>query len=444
MIVLKGIHSPKRRLAGDNSRASWFRYYAGFSTDFVEDIIARLDLPATATILDPWLGSGTTTEVAVSKDYKIKGYDLNPAMLLVAKARTLPTSGANRIPVLIESISQAFRRNIGNDMKLIYRNNEPLEQWLQPASSRIFRILERSVARIISQQEISSTNPMWSRSNKASAYLAFFYVGLFRTLRHFISEYRSSNPTWVKILSGKERVYASADRILNRLIKEIDDLLRAIRSETHIMPSISHNKCLIGRASSLYLPLSSGSVDAVISSPPYCTRIDYVRATLPELAVIDFPNGDSIRRLREKMIGTPTIGRIRIQRSFAWGRTCLRFLSAVENHPSKASSTYYLKYFLQYFAAIFASLHEIDRVLKKSGRCVLVVQDSYYKEILNDLPCVFIEMADGLGWKLMQKLDFHIKQTLSGVNRRVKQYRKIFQAKESVLVFSKQRADRSN
>ncbi len=137
------------------------------------------------------------------------------------------------------------------------------------------------------------------------------------------------------------------------------------------------------------------------------------------------------------MMGTPTIDKTKNYDSDDWGRTCSRFLSSIQRHPSKASSTYYLKYYRQYFASAFASLREIDRVLKKSGRCVLVVQDSYYKEIRNDLPYIFIEMANGLGWSLKQKVDFHIKQTLAGVNPEVRPYRKTFQATESALVFSK-------
>jgi hypothetical protein len=67
----------------------------------------------------------------------------------------------------------------------------------------------------------------------------------------------------------------------------------------------------------------------------------------------------------------------------------------------------------------------------------LVVQDSYYKEVQNDLPQVFIEMATGLGWNLKRKIDFQVKQTLAGVNPEVRSYRTSFQATESALVFSK-------
>lgn len=437
MISFDTVRSPKRNPATEEARASWFQYYAGFSVGFVEDTIAQLRLRAGATLMDPWLGAGTTSQVASANGFRVKGYDLNPAVLLVAKARTLASSAVDQIPNLLELISQRFKRNVKSNRKFPLLTNEPLEQWLQPGSARVFRILERSVEAVFSKQKSFSADTIWNRVGQTSATVAFFYLGLFRTFRHFISDFQGSNPTWVKVSEGKERVYLSPDRILNRLLKEIDCLSKTLRSETRAMPLVSDRRCVIKQASSLRLPIASESVDAVISSPPYCTRIDYVRATLPELAVISYPNGDSVRRLREKMIGTPTIDKAQKDGNSAWGRTCSQFLSSVQHHPSKASSTYYLKYYRQYFASAFASLKEINRVLKKSGQCVLVVQDSYYKEMQNDLPRIFTEMAKGLGWNVKQRIDFHVKRTLAGVNPEVRQYRNTCHATESALVFLK-------
>lgn len=436
-IAVATFRNPKRKSSSGNSRANWFRYYADFSVDFVEDAFAYLDLADGATVLDPWLGGGTTAEVATAKGFRLKGYDVNPAMLLVARARTLPTGLANQIPILTELITRTYKKNLTNRTKSSSIIIDPLEQWLQPASSTAFRVLERSVESPTVKSSRTSVTPLWQRAGQASPLLSFFYVGLFRTLRYFMSDFQSSNPTWIKVSNGGERIQLSPDRILNRFRKEVECLFESIKAETEVMPSVGSRTCVINQASSLELPLKSGSVDATISSPPYCTRIDYVKATLPELAVIGYPNGNVTRRLREMMIGTPTINNSQDSNGVTWGPTCSSFLSAVEGHSSKASSTYYLKYFRQYFASVFTSLAEIDRVLKKSGKCVLVVQDSYYKEIQNDLPRIFIEMATQLGWTLTEEKPFHVKQTLAGVNPKVKEYRTAFQAMESILVFSK-------
>lgn len=431
------IRSPKRRPRSQPSRADWFRYYADFSTEFVEDIISHLDLSPVATLLDPWLGGGTTAEIAAAKGVRFRGYDINPVMLLVSRARTIPTSAATQIPNVMDTITRSYKKNIKNVMKSGVRT-DPLEQWLQPASARAFRVLERSVETSLCEQEATSPTPLWRRTGQASPTLALFYVGLFRTLRHFISAFEGSNPTWVKVADEGRRVQVSADRILNRFRKEIRSLLKSITTEEEEMPVVSNRSCVISRASSSRLPVASGSIDAAVSSPPYCTRIDYVRATLPELAVIGHPNGRVIRRLRERMIGTPTIDECEEYDCDNWGTTCSRFLSAVEGHSSKASSTYYLKYYRQYFASIFSSLYEIDRVLKPNGQCVLVVQDSYYKNKKNNLPRMFIEMAAYYGWSLDKKKPFRVNQTLAGVNPDVKAYRTTFHATEWALLFRKQ------
>jgi len=387
-------------------------------------------------LLDPWLGGGTTAEFAAAKGLRFKGYDINPVMLLVSRARTIPTSAATDIPNVMDSINRSYKKNIKNAMKSS-TTTDPLEQWLQPASAHAFRVLERSVETSLCEQEGTPLIPLWRRTGQASPTLALLYVGLFRTLRHFISAFEGSNPTWVKVADEGRRVQLSADRILNRFREEILGLLKSIATEEVEMPLVSNRSCVIDRASSSQLPVASGSIDAGVSSPPYCTRIDYVRATLPELAVIGHPNGRVIRRLRERMIGTPTIDECEEYQTEDWGATCSRFLSAVERHASKASATYYLKYYHQYFSSIFASLNEIDRVLKPSGQCVLVVQDSYYKDQKNNLPRMFVEMAAHYRWSLDKKKSFRVKQTLAGVNPKVKEYRTDFQATESVLVFSK-------
>ena len=79
-----------------------------------------------------------------------------------------------------------------------------------------------------------------------------------------------------------------------------------------------------------------------------------------------------------------------------WGRTCNSFLEGVREHPSKASSGYYYKSHVAYFGSLYRSLRELARVLKDGGHLILVVQDSYYKDIHNDLPLIVAEMAEGL------------------------------------------------
>ncbi len=190
----------------------------------------------------------------------------------------------------------------------------------------------------------------------------------------------------------------------------------------------------ISVASSTKLPFIDQSAAAVVSSPPYCTRIDYAVTTAPELAVLGFASTDA-RELRDAMIGTSTITNAAADLDFTWGATCAQLLEDIAVHRSKASSTYYLRTHLQYFDGLARSLRELDRVLRKDAPCALVVQDSYYKEVHNDLPAIVEEMADSIGWTLQNRYDYVSSRHLARVNTRARRYRKASTATESVLLF---------
>ena len=119
-----------------------------------------------------------------------------------------------------------------------------------------------------------------------------------------------------------------------------------------------------------------------------------------------------------------------------WGPTCNRFLKSVKCHPSKASRGYYYKNHVQYFDAVFRSLIELKRVLAPRARCVLVLQDSYYKDVHNDLPRVFIEMGHSVALRLTRRDDFALARTMAQVNPAARRYRSSSPATESVLCFS--------
>jgi tRNA G10 N-methylase Trm11 len=185
------------------------------------------------------------------------------------------------------------------------------------------------------------------------------------------------------------------------------------------------------------IPLDDNSVDAVITSPPYCTRIDYTIATSLELALLGYDYKEHVKDLRQSTIGSPVINKKPIELKREWGKTCLDILDKIYSHSAKASKSYYFKTYLQYFSSIYLSLIEIDRTLLNGGRCILVVQDSYYKEILVNLPIVFTEMMETLDWTLIFKEDYQCKQSMIGLNTRSNNYRSKTYTTESVLMLYK-------
>jgi SAM-dependent methyltransferase len=190
-------------------------------------------------------------------------------------------------------------------------------------------------------------------------------------------------------------------------------------------------------ASSLDLPVEDDSVDLILTSPPYCTRIDYAVATMPELAVLGFGFDGTFRSLRKRLIGTSTVPKEFPKARRDWGATCNDFLLDLESHSSKSSDSYYYKNHLQYFGSMLKSVRELERVLTPGGICILVVQDSYYKDVHNDLPKILEEMASECGLQMARRDDFVQGQSMAQINSRARKYRDAMSATESVLCFTK-------
>ena len=142
--------------------------------------------------------------------------------------------------------------------------------------------------------------------------------------------------------------------------------------------------------------------------------------------------------MRDRTIGTTTINKEAPVAKSEWGPACNAFLENVRTHRSRASDSYYWKNHVQYFDALHSSLSEVRRILRPEAQCVLVVQDSHYKEIHNDLPTYIKQMAARLGLSLKDQYDYGVKHTFAGLHEHRKTYRSHATAMESVLWFVRQ------
>ena len=353
-------------------------------------------------------------------------------MLIAARARLLsPREGPSIEPLALDIITKARSSDleVGAD--------DPLCVWFTPASSSIFRRIEAAIHQLLIGSSRSRCGEVREDVAQFSDLAAFYYVALFRTVRDLMSRFVPSNPTWTKRpASPMHRLRPGNDKVLRTFYGHILEMASSLDQGLQVVDR-SASDILLLLSDSGNVPLENGSVDFVLSSPPYCTRIDYAVATMPELAVLGFHPDGELRVLRRQLIGSSTVPSHDVEPNAAWGDKCSTFLSRVALHPSKASSGYYYKNHVQYFSMMYQSLREVMRVLSSGGLCALVVQDSYYKDIHNDLPAIFQEMLLGLGMLSERRLDFPIRQLMANINSRARRYRASATAVESVLVMRK-------
>jgi hypothetical protein len=427
------IESPKRASHAQGGWEVFFPYYAGFPENFARSLLASAGLPASAVVLDPWNGSGTTTYAASRLGLASCGFDLNPVMVVVARARVLATSEADSIEPLASEVTKHSHTPLKLD------KDDPLCRWFGPATAAHIRGIERSIRRhLVGTMTIA---PEGLHLDRISGLAATFYVALFAVCRELAGRFQSSNPTWLRYPRDQEsRIGTTRASLVDRLTENLKSMAAALVAKG-AQPDASRaeqGKSDIKLADTTTVTVDPESADIILTSPPYCTRIDYTAATRIELAVLSPLLDSSTKELARQMIGSICVPSHEIAPSKTWGKTCNAFLKSLRGHNSKASAGYYYRTHLDYFEKMSRSLSILSSALKKNGAAVLVVQDSYYKEIHNDLPKIICEMSEHAGFTLTRVEEYRLRCSMSGINPYSSKYNRPPGATEAVLCFEKQ------
>ncbi len=377
------IPSPKLNSL-EKSRA-FYPYYAGFSESFVSAMLDYLGVREGSTILDPWNGSGTTTCLASKRGAAAIGYDLNPVLTIVARARSASTIDA-------ELAGLAWRR-------------------VKKHLSSTGTVLEHCT-RIYSQ--ILGGPGVSRRVTLTEGARALILCSLLGTVRKNFQHAKTRNPAWFSDVGEPGAV--DCDAVILEVTSELARISHCIEYyatlETASVAPILHT------ADFLTFDNTLRSVDTILTSPPYLTRLDYVKATLPELMLLGRFSPICIKHLRLQMMGSPLVGNDAPSAKPAWGSHALEIVEMVAAHPSKASSSYYLRFFLKYFSALELAISRMSKIIRPNGRACLVVQSSYYKEILVDLPTIVQQMGEANGFLAVSRFDFAWNRSIAGINTR--------------------------
>lgn len=425
------IHSPKRKRNLQSGWEGFFPYYAGYSESFAHALLKSARLQPGAVVFDPWNGSGTTVYAAGQIGLKGLGLDINPAMVIVGRARLLYPTEANSLEPLGAKIVEAAA---AESIKYLDDSSDPLLIWFDVRTAKIIRSIEIAIR---SHLVGDLPNDLPTTLANISHIAAANYIALFALCRELARNFYSSNPTWIRRPRDHESVArAEYQTIRAMFIEQLRSMAKALAGNNiKITPEIPPAE--IRWADSATRTLPADSVDFVLSSPPYCTRIDYATATRIELAIVHPLVGTDVGQLRLAMLGSVKVPKRTIEIDKSWGRECRSFLLSLQAHPSKASKGYYFKTHLDYFDKLARSTREIALTLKPNAKAVFVVQDSFYKELHNDLPSIFTEIACRSGLALTHREDFYTSRSMSGVNRYSRLYRRRSGALEAVLCFEK-------
>lgn len=414
----------KRRHSKDPIQ-KWYPYYAGYSLEFAEAVLKAAQLPVGGQIFDPWNGSGTTTLAAARLGLNGRGFDLNPVAVLVARARLVNSDDAKGVRGFVREVSKE-RGKHG------VPKQDELLRWLMLSNVEEFRHIQDRIVKSFASPEANVTLSVTDDHFPPLA--AFLLLALIRAAKTLVSKKMTSNPTTFhrdpSCVQAKQRL----PRLWSDAVVQMGDEL----PQTCITPT---EPWVMVRDARIHSP-GVETIDFGLTSPPYCTRLDYADATGFELAALGSMDEKNFQTLRRELMGAPLVrtpDRPDIPK--AWPTEVQDILTKVRTHPSKASDSYYYKTYWQYFEDAFSSLKTLHSALKPGAATALVLQSSYYKDVRIDLPALYVELAESVGFEADIAHSLSVRTVISSIHPGTKQYRKCWDYQESVVLLLKEVAD---
>jgi hypothetical protein len=351
--------------------------YTAFSLDFARYALDVSMAAGHRTILDPFAGMGTLGEAARDRPVDLILNDLNP---FAVTASWLRTAHVQDIASALGKFSRVQMGEIvGDDRKFFLDLTHQL-------------LGDTSLAGILNTKEADPVARVMAHV------LAVFRISLHKRLR-------GSNPTWTKrtrdIFLNASEVRSARESLCNALAQYTTRLC-ALDSDFSV-------DVRLGNA--LSLEIQPGSIGAIITSPPYPNRTDYIRHYLPAVEMLIAGDVEDERRLRETQIGTPLIRAVKPSTDLP--NSVAEIVSRISNHHSYASERYYGKGYHYYFSDMQSVLHRFATWLAPKGVLVLVVQDAHYKEIRIPVGELFRDMAELAGLRLSSVREFPVKTSLA-------------------------------
>lgn len=173
--------------------------------------------------------------------------------------------------------------------------------------------------------------------------------------------------------------------------KKLRMIVQDVRSSERLKSSI--NVCF---SDSRNLPFIPDSFDLILTSPPYCNNVDFIRHLQLEMFWLDFARGTAdLRRLRKLAItsceamayvGKDNLGTV-------------RDVEKIATEIAKKTKRRWPQMVSQYFSGMKSHFESVRRVIKPRGKALYVVGDSWIKGVYVPTPKILAKIAQECGFK---------------------------------------------
>ncbi len=398
----------------------WVPWIAGFSREFVQGALRR-HLSRKGTVLDPFAGVGTALVEAMLAGHDAVGFEINPYAALVCRTKlTAYELGGDYIEEAIENLKRAYRRAAS-------RKNGPLST--PPAG---FRTRAAFYSPAVLRKVLLIQDCISEVDN--SALRDLLRVAFASTLVTY-SNYSYEPSLGRRASVGRDDIddFPVAETVVQKLRQMARDVawmqreLNGCRPKSHVF-----NESFFG----CQKRLDSGSVDLLVTSPPYVNNYHYNRNTRPHLYWLGFVEAPrDLKPLEQANFGKfwQTVRELEcVDLDFEMPddelRTCLQEVR--QKTPEKG--IYGGNGWANYAASYFNDCHRFAKcakyVLKRRGTALVVIGNSILQGVMIPTDRFFGRIAELVG---LDVVDIHVPRATRVGNSIIHSDVRVAKAKKS-------------
>lgn len=352
----------------------WHAFPAKFPPQLPRKFTLELTEPGDL-VLDPMMGSGTTLIEAALLNRRAVGTDIDPLSIRVVSAK-LKALQAPPSPHFCWKLYDTARRAVEKELPEIEsllgthfdsESRDFVDYWFSPRTQIELMALIREIQKV----------PDASTRDFLLLVLSSIII-------------TKSGGVSLALDLAHTRPHKSSGKTPSSAIEEFGKRLTRMMGTSTLYPS---TRATVVGGNAKALPFSDGSVDLVVTSPPYASNaIDYMRAH--KFSLVWF--GHSIRELglrRRMYVGSEHMADIETAGLPPFSDGIVRSLAELDPRKAKILCWYYVE--------MRAILAEMNRVLKAGCAAVVVVGNSRMRGISTETHECLAELGEQTGLSLV-------------------------------------------
>jgi hypothetical protein len=346
------------------------RMAPGIALDVLSEIKA-------CRVLDPMMGSGTVLAMARAQGHRATGFDIDPLALIISKAWIMAFDSNEVREQGLFVLEQAVAEFKHLSEREAYPNNADDETrdfvryWFDVYARRQLAALAVAINRL---GPGTPQDVLWC---------AFSRLVITKQAGASLAMDLSHSRPHRTFKTAPEKPFNSFASAIERVLANGIDRNQRDRGPKPTMQ--------LGDAREL--ALSNGSVDLVLTSPPYLNAIDYMRCSKFSLVWMGYQVG-ALRQVRAASIGSEST-----QRLGQNDEEIARIIKALKLRPKLGMRNE--RILATYILDMKKAISEVSRVLARGGKAVYVVGENTLRGTFIRTSVIISELADSAGLSLI-------------------------------------------